>query len=144
MEGPFKKTEQRKLEPAKFERGQLVTSPIESPEEFVEIIGTAFYKKCESRYGSDAAALIKQASAALLGSKFKVLAYVPGYPGEVHKMRIKFEFNEKYNKAKLLEDEEIARLNDEFIQSYKTGILFFLYTEIIWVDAADFELADSI
>ena len=138
--GRFGPAQEGEFEPNKFEQGDIIRPIFESDEEFIEIIGNAYYEKLKGgRFSAHAADLVRQASKCLRHVQFKVMQYVPAYKGEVGIAYIKPISTDEMTADKTLEDPDIKELNDEFRTFYGTGLLFFLYTETIKVDVSDFE-----
>lgn len=119
-----------------FKVGDRVTIDINSLVEYDEFIGNLYYGQCSITMERRAAELIKQASRGIAHDVFEIVEYVPEAPGYVQLVGIKHA-DATRPKPELLSDPHIKAANEEFRRLYDTDLVDYLYSTVIFVDAAE-------
>lgn len=126
----------------KFAIGDVVTCTIENEIEFTEFIGSAYFNTAKnSRFSEYAATLIKLAAKSMMGLPFVVEYYYVPEKNKPDRMKIRFDgrgMDMQALKEKMLSDPEVKEASDTFNEQYKTDLIFFLITDAITVEAAEF------
>lgn len=134
----MEKFDRGSLERISFNKFDIVESTIETEEEFVEIVGNAYYKKAkDAHFPEHAAYLIKQAARHLHHATFEVVDDVPPEDTEQHELVIIFQDPDARPEIETRLKE--SGIDAEYRKAYGVGIASFLCQESISVDASEFK-----